>query len=32
MVLYRVIVESSYFPHAQKLLNVQYLNYEYTKQ
>lgn len=28
---YRATVEPSYFPHAQKLLNVQHLNYAYTK-
>lgn len=28
---YRAIVESSYFAHAEKLLNVQHLNYAHTK-
>lgn len=30
-IVYGVIVESSYFLHAQKLLSVQYMNYAYTK-
>lgn len=28
---YRAIVEPSYFAHAEKLLNVQHLNYAHTK-